>query len=72
VKKGNGLQYIENRSPLDPTKEGLLSFVLFESPFDSISAICRGHRSLASLAGKEKGKEESVEKVCHKSKRKET
>ncbi len=32
-----------------PTKEGPLSFVLFESPFTSVSTASRGHPSLVSL-----------------------
>jgi hypothetical protein len=32
----------------EPTKEGPYSFVLFESPFTSISTICRGHPTLVS------------------------
>jgi hypothetical protein len=35
--------------PNEPTKEGLLSCVLFESPFASISTVNRGHPSLVSL-----------------------
>ncbi len=35
--------------PNKPTKEGLLSFVLFESPFTSVSKASRGHPSLVSL-----------------------
>jgi hypothetical protein len=34
----------------EPTKEGPLSFVLFESPFTSVSTVSRGHPSLVSLA----------------------
>jgi hypothetical protein len=33
----------------EPTKEGPLSFVLFESPFSSVSTFSRGHPSLLSL-----------------------
>jgi hypothetical protein len=33
----------------EQTKEGPPSFVLFESPFDSISTVSRGHPSLVSL-----------------------
>jgi hypothetical protein len=36
--------------PIEPTKEEPLSFVLFESPFTSVSTVSRGHPSLASLA----------------------
>jgi hypothetical protein len=32
-----------------PIQEGPLSFVLFESPFTSVSAVSRGHPSLVSL-----------------------
>jgi hypothetical protein len=35
--------------PNKPTKEGPLSFVLFESPFTSVSTVSRGHPSLVSL-----------------------
>jgi hypothetical protein len=30
-------------------KKGPLSFVLFESPFTSVSTVSRGHRSLVTL-----------------------
>ncbi len=33
----------------EPTKEGPLSFVLFESPFASVSTVSRSHPSLVSL-----------------------
>jgi hypothetical protein len=33
-----------------PTKKGPLSFVLFESPFTSVSAVVMAHPSLVSLA----------------------
>jgi hypothetical protein len=32
--------------PIKKTKEGPLSFVLFESPFTSVSTVSRGHPSL--------------------------
>jgi hypothetical protein len=35
--------------PKEPTKEGPLSFVLFESLFSSVSTVSRDHPSLASL-----------------------
>jgi hypothetical protein len=35
--------------PNKPTKKGSLSFVLFESPFTSVSIVSRGHPSLVSL-----------------------
>jgi hypothetical protein len=35
--------------PNQPTKKGLFSFVLFESPFASVSVVSRGHPSLFSL-----------------------
>jgi hypothetical protein len=35
--------------PNEPTKEGSLSIVLFESPFTSVSAVSRAHPSLVSL-----------------------
>jgi hypothetical protein len=38
----------------EPTKEGLRSFVLFESPFTSVSTVSRGHPSQVSLVGREK------------------
>jgi hypothetical protein len=33
----------------ETTKEGPYPFVLFESPFTSVSAVSRGHPSLAAL-----------------------
>jgi hypothetical protein len=38
-------------SPREPTKEGPLSFVLYESPFTLVSTVSRGqvHPSLVSL-----------------------
>jgi hypothetical protein len=42
------LLYWHNK-PNEPTKEGHLSFVLFESPFTSILTVSRGHHSLVSL-----------------------
>ncbi len=33
----------------EPTKEEPLSFVLFESPFASVSTVSKGHPSLVSL-----------------------
>jgi hypothetical protein len=35
--------------PNEPTKKGPLSFVLFESPFTSVSTVSRGRPSLVSL-----------------------
>ncbi len=37
--------------PNELTKKGPLVFVLFESPFTSVSTVSRGHLSLVSLAG---------------------
>jgi hypothetical protein len=37
------------QKPNEPSKEGPLSFVFFESPFTSISTVSRGHPSLVSL-----------------------
>jgi hypothetical protein len=39
------------RQAYEPTKKGPLSFVLFESPFTSVSTVSRGHLSLVSLLG---------------------
>jgi hypothetical protein len=36
-------------NPYEPTKEGPHTFVLFESPFNSVSTVSRGHLSLVSL-----------------------
>jgi hypothetical protein len=33
----------------EPTKKRFLSFVLFESPFASVSTVSRGHPSIVSL-----------------------
>jgi hypothetical protein len=38
------LLYLDNE-PNEPTKEGLLSFVLLESPFLSVSTVSRGQPS---------------------------
>jgi hypothetical protein len=35
--------------PYKPTKEGPLSFILFESPFASVSTVSRGHPSVVYL-----------------------
>jgi hypothetical protein len=40
---------VQHDKPNEPTKKGSLSFVLFESPFTSVSTISRGHPSLVSL-----------------------
>jgi hypothetical protein len=37
--------------PNEATEEEPLSFVLFESPFASVSTVSRGHPSLVSLGG---------------------
>ncbi len=39
----------QKSKPNKPTKEGPLSFVLFESPFTSVSTVSSGHPSLISL-----------------------
>jgi hypothetical protein len=36
------LLYLHDK-PNEPIKEGILSFVLFESPFTLVSTISRGH-----------------------------
>jgi hypothetical protein len=36
----------QNDKLKEPTKEGRLSFVLFESPFASVSKVSRGHSSI--------------------------
>jgi hypothetical protein len=36
--------------PNEPAKEGPLSFVLYKSPFASVSTVSRGHPSPVSLA----------------------
>jgi hypothetical protein len=38
-----------HKEPNEPTKEGPLSFLLFESLFASVSTVSRGHPSLVSL-----------------------
>jgi hypothetical protein len=40
-----------HKEPNEPTKKGPLSFVLFESPFTSVSTDSRGH-PLSFLSGK--------------------
>jgi hypothetical protein len=37
------------QAPNEPSKEGPLSFVLFESPITSVSTVGKGHPSLGSL-----------------------
>jgi hypothetical protein len=39
-----------HNQPNEPTKKGLLSYVLVESPFASVSTVSRRHPSLVSLA----------------------
>jgi hypothetical protein len=41
--------FYQHDKPNKPTKEGPLLFVLFESPFTSVSTVSRGHPSLVSL-----------------------
>jgi hypothetical protein len=36
--------------PNEPTKEGPLSFVLFKTPFNSVSIVRMSHHSLVSLS----------------------
>ena len=40
--------------PNEPTKDGPLSFVLFESPFTSVSTVNRGHPSLVFLVARQR------------------
>jgi hypothetical protein len=40
-----------HKEPNEPTKKGTLSFVLFESPFTSVSTVSRGH-PLSFFSGK--------------------
>jgi hypothetical protein len=40
----------QHDKPNKPTKEGLLSFVILESPFTSVSTFSRGHPSLVCLS----------------------
>jgi hypothetical protein len=47
--KTKKLFYRHNKTN-DPTKAGPLSFVLFESPFTSVSTVNMGHPTLVSLA----------------------
>ncbi len=45
-----GQKYLyRHDKPDKPTKDGPLSFVLFESPFTSVSTVSRDHPSLVSL-----------------------
>jgi hypothetical protein len=41
--------YYRYGKPKEPTKEGPLSTVLFESPFTSVSTVSRGHPSLVCV-----------------------
>jgi hypothetical protein len=47
-RQNKNLLYWQNK-PNKPTKEGPLLFVLFESPFTSVSTVSRDHPSLVSL-----------------------
>jgi hypothetical protein len=47
-RKDKNLLYRHDKAN-EPTKAGPLSFVLFESPFTSVSTVSRGHPSLVSL-----------------------
>jgi hypothetical protein len=40
---------VSEDEPNEPTKKGPLSFVLFESPFISVSRVSKSHPSLVSL-----------------------
>jgi hypothetical protein len=42
----------------EPIKKGSLSFVLFESPFATVSTVGRGHPSLVSLVRMRKRQQE--------------
>jgi hypothetical protein len=46
----NKILLYRHGKPNEPTKEGPLSFVLFESQFTSVSTVSRGHPSQVSLA----------------------
>jgi hypothetical protein len=48
AKAGLKLLYRHDK-PNETAKEGPLTFVLFESPFTSVSTVTRGHSSLVSL-----------------------
>ncbi len=45
----NTKEGVMGKKPNEPTKEGPLSFVLFESPCTSVSTVSRSHPSLISL-----------------------
>ncbi len=49
AKAGQKSLLYRHDKPNEPLKEGPLSFVLFKSPFTSISKVSRGHPSLVSL-----------------------
>ncbi len=49
-RQAKNLLYQQDKpNELQPRKEGPLSFVLFESPFTSVSTVLRGHPSLIYL-----------------------
>ncbi len=48
LRQNENLLY-QHDKPNEPTKEGPLSFVLFELPFTWVSTVSRGHPSLVSL-----------------------
>jgi hypothetical protein len=43
--------FYRHDKPNKQIKEGLLSFVLFESPFTSVSRVSRGHAPLSNISG---------------------
>jgi hypothetical protein len=45
----NKYLFYRHDKPIEPTKKGPLSFVLFESSFASVSTVSRGHPSLVSM-----------------------
>jgi len=49
LRQNKNLLYRHDRSN-EPNKEGPLSYVLFESPFTSVSTVSRGHPSIISLS----------------------
>jgi hypothetical protein len=48
LRQNKNLLYRHDK-PNEPTKKGHLSFVLFESPFTSVSTVSRGHPSFSLI-----------------------
>jgi hypothetical protein len=67
AKTGQNLLYRHDKTN-EPTKEGPLPVVLFESPFTLVSAVSRGYQPRVSLSETElyQRRREKIQKCCHR------